>query len=173
MRQTYVWTAALCLLLVPRINMAQRNDLDKVSTRAQFAYTGLMGEFSSNVPLNEISTKAFRYLAKHFPGIAGETWTKNISGYTAVFWDHGTLTKLYFNPRGGFYFSLRYYLNGELKNDVRQIVTRAFPTYKIAIVTEAFDGMRTQYGINISNGEKIKMVNVRNGVIDNVKDINE
>jgi hypothetical protein len=53
------------------------------------------------------------------------------------------------------------------------MVAHVFPSYQIDIITEAFDGMRTQYGINISNGDRMKMVNVRNDVIDNVKDINE
>jgi hypothetical protein len=128
--------------------------------------------FLSNVPINELSAKAYRRFHRRFREVpAGEQWFKYDEGYQVSFTLEQHHEFAYYNPGGTFLYSLRYYDAGELSKDMREFVKRRFPDYTVDVVTEVNDGMKTFYMLQIMNPDHIKVVTITEGRVDVVKEL--
>lgn len=155
-----ICVATLCLLLSPVRNKAQ----------AVFNYRFNKAEFSSNVRLNEIDTRAFRHFLKSFPAIVNEKWFKTDRGYSVVFENDSVLYKIYYGRHGEFCFSLKYYKGKELSAGMAGIVKTYFPDFHIEQVTEQFDGRQLLYEITVANDRVTEAIELYNDEIRNVKE---
>lgn len=136
-------------------------------------YSGPGNNFFSNVPINELSTKAYRRFHRRFREVStGEYWFKYDDGYQVSFTIDQHHSFAYFNPGGVFLNSLRYYGASELSKDLREFVKRRFPDYAVDVVTEVNDGMKTFYMLQIMNPENIKVVTITDGRVDIVNELN-
>src|SRR5580693_1839314 len=137
------------------------------------AYSDPGNNFSSNVPINELSAKAFRRFHRRFREVStGESWFKYDQGYQVSFVLDQHHEFAYFDQNGIFLYSLRYYDGKELPKDMVEIVKRRFPDYKINVVTEVNDGQKTFYTLQIINPDYIKVLTMADGRIDIVKELN-
>jgi hypothetical protein len=136
-------------------------------------YSDPGNNFTSNVPINELSAKAFRRFHRRFREVStGESWFKYDQGYQVSFVLAQHHEFAYFDVSGVFLYSLRYYDGKELPKDLAELVKRRFPDYKIDVVTEVNDGQKTFYTLQIINPDYIKVLTVADGRIDIVKELN-
>ena len=169
MRQIFAFGAGLCLSIMPLADQAQANSA--APGRPFYSYDSTaLGSFASNVPLNEISTRAFRYFLKNFPGVDNERWYRTDQGLSLIFAEGQRLIKIYFSRKGDFMSSLKYYGRSEACTEIRRIASSLFPDYLIDIVTEKFDGRLLVYRVNMSGGTETKTFEVHNGEVVNIED---
>jgi hypothetical protein len=135
-------------------------------------YSDPGNNFFSNVPINELSAKAYRRFHRRFREVAtGEYWFKSVQGYKVSFVLDQHHTFAYYDPSGGFLYSLRYYDGKELPGDMAEFVKRRFPDYKVDVVTEVNDGLRTFYMLQLMNPDHIKVVTIADGRVDILKEM--
>jgi hypothetical protein len=129
--------------------------------------------FFSNVPINELSAKAFRRFHRRFREVTtGEYWFKHAQGYKVSFMLDQRHQFAYYGPSGIFLYSLKYYDGKELPKDMAAFVKKRFPDYKIDVVTEVNDGQKTFYTLQIMNPDYIKVLTIADGRIDIIKELN-
>ena len=135
---------------------------------------GPMGnDIHSNVPINELSTKAYRRFHRRFHEVeSGEYWFKSAQGYQVSFTEDQHHHFAYFDPGGTFQCSVAYYDGKEIPRETRDFVKRRFPDYSIGVVTEVNDGQRTYYTVQIMNARFIKVLTVADGRVDIIKELN-
>jgi hypothetical protein len=136
-------------------------------------YSDPGNNFFSNVPINELSARAFRRFHRRFREVpTGEYWFKYDKGYQVSFMLGQNRGLAYFDVSGLFLYSLKYYNGKDLPRDMVELVKRRFPDYKIDVVTEVNDGQKTFYMLQILNPDYIKMLTIADGRIDIVKELN-
>jgi hypothetical protein len=142
------------------------------ATESTTVYSDPGNNFFSNVPINELSAKAYRRFHRRFREVpTGEYWFKYAEGYQVSFTMDQHHEFAYFNPGGTFMYSLRYYGAGELSKDMREFVKRRFPDYTVDVVTEVNDGMKTFFMLQIMNPDHIKLVTISEGRVDVIKEL--
>jgi hypothetical protein len=150
-----------------------------VSTLAGAGNTGEVAPYSdpgntffSNVPINELSPKAYRRFHRLFrEAPTGEYWFKYAQGYKVSFTSDQQHEFAYFDTNGAFLYSLKYYEGRELSKDLTDFVKRRFPDYKVDVVTEVNNGQGTFYMLQIMNPDHIKLLTIADGRIDVIKDL--
>lgn len=119
---------------------------------------------SCNVPLNEINIHAYRHFHRLFPsGTTGEYWFKSAEGYQVSFILETERHQAYFDRRGAFLYSLKYYAGIKMPRVAAEIVRRSYPGYQIDVVTEITDGEKTFYLVKIINPTSVKTLSVCDG----------
>ena len=166
---TSLFTRALLLgiALLPVVSRGQGNryigSIKNIgSAAASFEENGIR----SNVPLNEISIRAFRYLHRHFRAAAGESWVKSEDGITVNFFENALQQQAYFSTKGSFRYSLKYYTGKDLTREVAFLVQKRYPGYSIDVVTELTDGEKILYLLKIKNSSSLKSLSVCDGRIE-------
>lgn len=135
-------------------------------------YTDPAGTFVSNVPINELNAKAFRRFHRRFQAAAGgEAWFKSAEGYQVSFMLDRHHQLAYYDPHGGFMYSLKYYETNEIPREVGDFVKRRYPGYRIDVVTEVCDGMKTFYLVQIMNADYIKSLSISDGRIEELQEL--
>ncbi|HUB61961.1 MAG TPA: hypothetical protein VL978_14705 [Puia sp.] len=136
-------------------------------------YSDPGNNFFSNVPINELSPKAYRRFHRRFREVpTGEYWFKYPDGYQVSFLLDQHREFAYFDQGGMFRYSLRYYDGKEAPKEMEAFVKRRFPDYRIDVMTEVNDGQKTFYMLQIMNPDKIKVVTVADGRIDIINELN-
>ena len=135
-------------------------------------YSDPGNNFFSNVPINELSAKAYRRFHRRFREVpTGEYWFKYAQGYQISFMLDQHRSLAYYDQGGTFLYSLRYYAGTEFARDMTEFVQRRFPDYKIDVVTEVNNGQKIFYILQIMNVDNIKQVTVADGRIDVVREL--
>lgn len=153
-----------CLLIQNAKAQSAQNDL--ASEGKIFRYNYSEQNFASNVPLNEVSSRAFKYFLKNFPDVKNEIWIRTETGFTAYFHDASKSIKLFFSPRGVFTYTEKSYGAEDLKPEVNILVSNRYPTYRVVTVREINDGYQYLYEVQISNNERTKMLTIQNKEIE-------
>jgi hypothetical protein len=157
--------------LYPAHNFAQSISVaDKNADATAYHYTDTKNNMTTNVPLNELSVKAYRHFEKNYADIHKETWTKFSGGTVVTFTNNSAFCKIFYDTRGDFVYSYKYYDGKNCSPELTKMLQRLYPQYKIISVVELFDGYKTVYGINISNGKMTKSLEIKN---DEIKILNE
>ena len=87
-----------------------------------------------------------------------------------TFTSNGAFCKLFYTIKGDFCYSFKYYNQENCPTELAKTIENAYPQYKVVSVVELFDGYKSVFGINISNGEITKGLEMKNG---EVKFVNE
>lgn len=157
----------LALLLAPTLALAQNN-----YHPAAYTYNEGGTVISSNVPLNEINTRAYRHFHRLFPmGTSGEFWFVSAEGYQVSFLLDGRHYQAYFDKRGAFRYSLKYYAGKEIPRAPGDVINSKYPDYQIDVVTEITDGEKTFYLVKIVSPANIKTLSVADGKIDVLEEL--
>ncbi|HMH20405.1 MAG TPA: hypothetical protein VK563_01455 [Puia sp.] len=126
---------------------------------------------NGNVPLNEISIRAYRHFQKMFAGVSGEYWQKTEDGYIVSFVQHSFRNRAHFDLRGSFLYSEKFYGEKELTGYTGPDVKRKYPDYRIGVVTEITNGVKTFYLLKIENHSSIKTISVVDGKMEVIEDL--
>ena len=82
---------------------------------AVYTYNDPGSSISCNVPLNEINIHAYRHFHRLFPtGTTGEYWFKSAEGYQVSFVQDAQRHQAYFDLRGAYLYSLKYYAGAKM-----------------------------------------------------------
>jgi hypothetical protein len=146
---------------------------------ASYTYGGPGGAFTdpgntltSNVPLNEINIHAFRHFHRLFPSAAdGERWFKSPEGYQVSFLLGAQPNQAYFDHRGLYLYSLKYYEEKEIPHGTGDLIKMKYPDYRIGVVTEITDGEKTFFLVRISNPSFVRTLSVCDGHIDMIEEM--
>jgi hypothetical protein len=130
------------------------------------------GDISCNVPLNEISIHAFRHFHRLFSsGVSGEYWFKSADGYQVSFVRDAQRNQAYFDRRGAYLYSLKYYAGTKMPAVWADVVKRKYPGYRLDVVTEITDGEKVFYLVKVISTESVKTLSVSDGKIDVLEDL--
>jgi len=114
----------------------------------------------NGLPLNEISTRAYRYFHKTWSAVKDETWYKTDKELIVSFKSNGHLKKAFFNPRGSFLYSIEYYPGIDLSPDVTGMIQKKYPDFQIDAVTQVSNPDRVLYFVHIKNASFIRTISV-------------
>ncbi len=156
-----ICTSVACLIFIPKNESAQTVSNASVKDQHNHLFTYGKSTFSSNVPLNEINTRAFRYFRKRYPNVEDEKWQWTDKGMSVVIEDSTSQTRIFFDDKGGFVSSAKAYTEYGIGPVLKDELSKLFPDYKILSVTEDFDGHKILYWITMSKDDSIKSVEVR------------
>jgi hypothetical protein len=127
----------------------------------------------SNVPMNEISPRAFRHFRKNHPTISDENWYKSEQGYLVSYMVNSGRHQAWYNPDGSFMCSVKYYSGKELNEQTDMQVHREFPGYQVKVVMEITNDVhKTFYVVTIQDPAKIKTLFVCDGKIEVRQELN-
>jgi hypothetical protein len=124
------------------------------------------GKIRSNVPLNEISTHAFRHFHRQFRDAKEENWDKTDDGYIVWFTENAHRNQAYYDRRGSFLYTLKYMAGPDVPNDLRERVNHRYPGYSINVVTEVNTGDKIVYLVNMIGDHCIQTVSVHDGMME-------
>jgi hypothetical protein len=153
----------LCLILNPIDNIAQV--IESKSPPSEFHYDYNKISYTSNVPMNEISSRAFRHFLKNYSPANSEKWIKTSGGYVAVFIESSILYNIFYNKRGRFLYSYKYYSADSCTLEQKNIIQGLYPSFHITHVIELNNGNRVVYGVLITDGNTSKELEMNNGEI--------
>ena len=160
-----VWV--LGVVFAPCITHAQNQIAPAVYT-----YNDPGNSISCNVPLNEINIHAYRHFHRLFPtGTTNEYWFKSAEGYQVSFVQEALRHQAYFDLRGGFLYSLKYYAGAKMPAGPAEMVRKKYPDYGIEVVTEITDGEKTFYLVKIINPASVKTLSVCEGKVELLEEL--
>jgi hypothetical protein len=149
------------LLLVPCVTFGQ-NDIHA----AAYTYNDQGNTISTNVPLNEINSHAWRSFHRLFPGLTGgENWFYSEQGYQVSFTLNGCYYQAFFDQHGSYRYSLHHYAGKEIPREPGDLLKRKYPDYQLNIVTEITDGEKIVYLVRLVSATNIKTVSLCDGEI--------
>jgi hypothetical protein len=149
------------LILVPRFTSGQT-----YIQPATYTYNDQGNNISSNVPLNEINSRAWRTFHHLFRTVTGdECWFYSDQGYQVSFIQNGYHYEAYFDQRGSYRYSLHHYAGKEIPREPGNLLKREYPEYQLNIVTEITDGEKIVYLVRLVNPTSIKDISLCEGDI--------
>lgn len=128
--------------------------------------------FQSNVRLNEINTQAFRHFRKSFPAIESEYWEKNQNGFMARFKESNKFTMVYYDNQGSFQYSVKYFEESDLDEEIQKRIKKEYPGFQLDIVTEINNEIRNVYLVTLKNKYSMKSLLINQGEIQVIDDLN-
>jgi hypothetical protein len=163
MKRIFLSLCVSAFIFIPKKDHAQSaGPADNNENRTIYYYNYAKNFITSNVPLNELSTRAYRHFEKNYSGVDKETWTKVFNGTLVTFISNGAFYKIFYSKPGEFVYSYKYYGEKNCAPEITKTVARFYPEYKIVSVAELFDGLKLVYGINISDGKTTKNLEMKN-----------
>lgn len=139
------------LILVPCFTYGQ-TDIHPTA----YTYNEDGNTISSNVPLNEINSHAWRNFNRLFPRVTGgESWLYSPKGYQVSFMQNGLYYQAFFSEYGGYRYSLHHYAGKDIPREPGALLKRKFPDYQLNVVTEITDGERIVYLVRLVSPTKI------------------
>jgi len=124
------------------------------------------GPITANVPLNEVSVRAYRFFHKEWPAITDEVWYKTDKEFMVVFSSHAHRIKTFFNLKGVFLYNLEYYAGKDIAADMAVMIRNKYPSYQIKVVTEVSSLDQKAYYITIENSALVKTLSIVNGKME-------
>jgi hypothetical protein len=107
-----------------------------------------------------------------FPtGTTGEYWFKSAEGYQVSFVQDAQRHQAYFDLRGAYLYSLKYYAGAKMPVGPAEMVRRKYPDYGIDVVTEITDGEKTFYLVKIINPALVKTLSVCEGKVELLEEL--
>jgi hypothetical protein len=128
--------------------------------------------FQSNVRLNEINAQAFRHFRKNYPSVEHEYWGKTRNGFTVRFKESDKLNLAYYDNQGAFLYSVKYFEESDMNDDLQKRLKREYPGYEFDILTEINNEIKTVYLVTLKNKYSLKSLMIDQGEIRVIDDLN-
>ena len=129
------------------------------------------GPITANLPLNEVSIRAYRYFHREWPAVAGETWYKTDGQLMVTFLSHEHRMKAFFNLKGAFLYSLEYYAGKDISADIGAMIRNKYPDSQIKVVTEVSNMDKTAFYVTIENSATVRTLSIVNGKMEVVGEL--
>ena len=144
------------LIFVPCVSFGQ-TDIHP----AAYTYNDQGNTISSNVPLNEINSRAWRSFHRLFASLAcAESWFYSDQGYQVSFTLKGKYYQAFFDQHGSYRYSLHHYAGKEIPREPGDLLRRKYSDYQLNVVTEITDGEKVVYLVRLVSPTNIKTVSL-------------
>lgn len=116
-----------------------------------------------------ISPKALKGFSKTYKNVTGESWSKVLDGFSARFNLDGVRTTIFYDNKGRWLGSLKYYTEDKMTAEMKGIVKRSYYNYNIVYVQEvemvSSNGQPT-YIICVEDKDTIKDIRIFDGEME-------
>lgn len=146
---------------------------DSKSMEISFALGEAILINSSSENLNAINTKAVRNFEKNYKAAVDEKWYSVSNGYLAKFAANGNDNMAAYDLKGRWMFTISYYDEKRLPDDVRATVKSTYYDYIITRVEEIHIDGKIIYIVHMQNDDTWKNVKVCNGDMELAEDFNK
>ena len=127
--------------------------------------------FSADKPAGDnIPVKAHRHFKKMFAGVSGEQWSVTSSGFMSAFAIDGAVSRVFYDNKGNWLFTIDCYDESKLPADTRAILKSVYPDYSILTVEEIQMPERIIYQVDITCNKNWKTVRIYDGDMELVND---
>ena len=120
-----------------------------------------------------VNIRAMRDFKKYYPNVDGEKWYSFKDGFAARFNENGILHMITYNRAGGLLYSIVYYGEKKLPENVRALVKSTYYDYSITIVEEISFQQQTVYLVHLQDQSTWKILRIFNGEVDVIEDYNK
>jgi hypothetical protein len=123
--------------------------------------------------LEAISPRAIKDFAYTHKNVKGESWMKTKDGFSVRFISEGIQTTIYYDKKGNWAGSIKYYGEEKMLREIRHVVKSTYYDYNIVytqeIETTDTDGVPT-YVVCVEDKTKIKMIRISAGEMSEWKE---
>lgn len=120
-------------------------------------------------PRHVVNIKAVRHFVKNYPGIENEKWYRINKGFMAKCEVKGNKTRVDYDPRGQWLYTIRYYEVGRFPENIRVLVKSNYYDYTITLIEEIeAPGHAPVYIAHLHHQPYWKQVRVVNGEMEEV-----
>jgi hypothetical protein len=123
--------------------------------------------------INAINAKAVRNFYRDFKEASDEKWYKVSNGYIARFVSQGNESMAAYNTKGKWMFTINYYDENKLPDEIKGIVKGTFYDYSITRVEEIHTEDKTIYMIHMQDESTWKNVRVCDGEMEIAENFNK
>ena len=120
--------------------------------------------------LNEVHVKAVRHFTCEYKRITDAKWFTTVDGFAVYFNYNNVKTKLYYDKRGRYLCTVRYYEETGLPGEVRHQVRSRYYDYNIFHVVEISAGGDTAYLIKLEGKTSWMDIRFRDNEIEVLKE---
>jgi len=127
--------------------------------------------FTSNVMLNEISTRAFRHFKRTYPSVSKEEWIKDSEGFSVIFTTNDSMyCRVHYGPAGRFLEEFSFYRQKNIPRNIKESIKNMYGDYSILFASSMNDGSEIIFNVTLVDKYTVRTVEVSDG---EVKTINE
>jgi len=121
---------------------------------------------TSNVPLNEISARAFRNFIRTFGFVPAAIWRKEDQGYTVRWYTGDSVGYIvHYTPRGMLFDTHVYFTPRNAPKEIRNDMKQLYPEYSILFVNELADGEHPLYEVGLTGDGLTLIVDVKDKAV--------
>jgi hypothetical protein len=163
-----------CSLLFAQAKSNAPNLTDPKALLAAVRFTDpFLYESTNPAPVNEISTRAFKDFRKAFRDVKDEKWFTLPNGYLAEFMIHDAKSVTVYDSKGNWKFTICYYGEKSLPDEIRATVKSVFYDYSITLVEEIRIQEKVIYLVHMQNESTWKNIRVSDGEMDVIEDFDK
>jgi hypothetical protein len=131
-----------------------------------YHFTADNQDVTSNVPLNEISTRAFRQFIKAYGFVPSAVWRKEEQGYAVRWFDRDSIGYVvHYTLRGALSDTHIYYTPRNAPPEIRTQMGRLYPAYDLLFVNELADAGHPLYEVGLGNQRLMLIVDVKDASV--------
>lgn len=170
MKKTLIALAALCTLIAAIANSVSAQGTNNViaftDTKAFTKSLGSLVVLDDSVvatnlaELNTINTKAIKDFNSRFGTAVNERWYTSADGFFSYFTTDGNTNRVYYDKKGHWQGTLKFYSENKLPRDIRAAVKSTYYDYTITIVEEVQARDNMVYIIHLEDAKSIKNLKV-------------
>lgn len=121
---------------------------------------------TSNVPLNEISARAFRNFIKNFGYVPAAVWRKEDQGYTVRWYTTDSVGYIvHYTLRGMLFDTHVYYMPKNAPPEIRSEMGHLYPEYTLLFVNELADGEHPLYEAGLIHNGLMLIVDMKDRAV--------
>ena len=155
--------------IIYNANAQTANINSLVNYYTSYFVTSIKDTGKNNDLYNTVYRHALKDFQRSFAGVSNVTWYEaNNGGYIARFLQDDVKTVVAYNRKGNWSYTIRYYGEKKLPDDVREMVKRTYYDYSILGISEVHFYEQTVYMIYIQDENHLKTIRIYNDEMDEV-----
>ena len=170
----YSISALLSLIIVNGSDAQTSNTGSAAKPLSPAEYTSFndKAHLASNTPalLNEVNTKAQRNFVREYKDISETTWFKLDDGFVVYFTDKDVNTRVAYDKKGNYIWTIRDYAEDKLAFEIRDLVKSKYYDLNIFHVDEVKSNDGILYLIKLEGKTTWKTIRVTGGEITVLND---
>jgi hypothetical protein len=130
----------------------------------------VIGPATPGLRMNEVHAKAMRHFTREYKDVTGAYWYTTVDGFAVYFKYKNVRTKLFYDKKGRYWCTARYYEESVLPAEVRHNVRSRFYDYAIFHVVEVSAGENTAYLMKLEGKKSWMDIKFRDNEIEVLKE---
>jgi hypothetical protein len=128
---------------------------------------------NNTAPMNEVNAKAVRDFRKTFKDAVDEKWYEIPNAFLAEYMRNDKKYVVVYNRKGKWQFTISYYDEKNLPDEVKGDVKRVYYDYSISRVEEIRINDKTIYVVHMENETTWKNLRICDGEMEVIEDFNK